>query len=105
MIRYSCACGRQLQGRDEDAGKQAKCPECGAVGVIPRAEGVTAADDLPPRRAERARSDAVQEDRPRRRAGGGDYDEDRPRRRRPPDAPEATSGKATAAMVLGIISF
>jgi hypothetical protein len=105
MIRYSCACGRQLQGRDEDAGKQAKCPECGAVGVIPRAEGVTAADDLPPRRAERARPDAVQEDRPRRRAGGDDYDEDRPRRRRPPDAPEATSGKATAAMVLGIISF
>jgi prepilin-type processing-associated H-X9-DG protein len=104
MIRFSCACGRELQGREEDAGKQASCPACGAVSVIPQPEGIARQEDLPGEQRERARSDAVRPDRSDSRRERED-EEDRPRRRPRVDAPEATSGKATAALVLGLISF
>lgn len=36
-IEFSCTqCGKQLRTPDETAGKQAKCPQCGAVMEIPR---------------------------------------------------------------------
>src|SRR5262249_53173021 len=58
-------------------------------------------EDDRPRRRSRER-DEEDEDRPRRRARGDEDDEDdRPRRREA----EGTSGKATAALVLGLLSF
>src|SRR5262245_4005103 len=35
MIVFSCACGKQLQAREEDAGKVVDCPGCGGVAVVP----------------------------------------------------------------------
>jgi prepilin-type processing-associated H-X9-DG protein len=35
-IIVTCACGRQFQTRDENAGRRARCPECGHELIIPR---------------------------------------------------------------------
>jgi hypothetical protein len=35
MIRFPCTCGRQLQARDGDAGRDAVCPVCGRPQVVP----------------------------------------------------------------------
>jgi DNA-directed RNA polymerase subunit RPC12/RpoP len=43
-IRFACACGKQLQTRDEFAGRRIKCPGCGQILPVP---GTTAA--TPPR--------------------------------------------------------
>jgi len=37
MIQVTCACGAAMQVQDENAGKQCKCPKCGAVCQIPAA--------------------------------------------------------------------
>jgi DNA-directed RNA polymerase subunit RPC12/RpoP len=34
-IIFTCACGRQIRARDEDAGKTANCPACSASIVVP----------------------------------------------------------------------
>jgi hypothetical protein len=111
MIRFQCECGQTLQGKDEDAGRQAKCPSCGRVSVIPRPDAVKQSEA--PRR-ESPRADAVrrerpddrddEEDRPRRGDRDDDYDDD-DRPRRGGRAPQATSGKAWAALILGLLSF
>src|SRR5947209_15052447 len=36
-IRATCKCGKQVQTRDENAGKRMKCPGCGGVVVMPAA--------------------------------------------------------------------
>lgn len=79
MIRFSCSCGKVLQARDEDVGKNAQCPTCRRLMIVPT--------DAPLR--------------PRGSPGEPDEDE-------PPPGPrslrEARSGKATAALVLGILT-
>ena len=42
MIQVTCACGANMQVQDENAGKQCKCPKCGAICQIP------AASEAPP---------------------------------------------------------
>ncbi len=37
-IRVTCSCGKVLQARDQDAGRQAKCPACGKLLTLPGAE-------------------------------------------------------------------
>ncbi len=37
MIRFACACGRQLQARDGQAGARAVCPICGQETTVPDA--------------------------------------------------------------------
>src|SRR5260370_871739 len=37
-IRITCKCGKQVQTRDEKAGKRVKCPACAAVLTVPQAE-------------------------------------------------------------------
>jgi prepilin-type processing-associated H-X9-DG protein len=37
-ILVTCECGQQFQTRDENAGRRAKCPECGRELVIPKPE-------------------------------------------------------------------
>ncbi|QEH31538.1 hypothetical protein OJF2_00030 [Aquisphaera giovannonii] len=34
-IRFACSCGKQLQARDEHAGRKSRCPDCGATLVVP----------------------------------------------------------------------
>src|SRR5260370_36412686 len=36
-IRITCKCGKQVQTRDENAGKRMKCPGCGGVVTMPAA--------------------------------------------------------------------
>ena len=97
MIRFACTCGRQLQAREEDEGRKAKCPSCDAISTIPAAggappppEGGIQADAPVRPNREDLREDSV----------------DLPKRRRTRDPePAGTSGKAIAAMILGITSL
>jgi hypothetical protein len=89
MIRFTCACGRQLQARPENAGRVVRCPDCGREQVVP-AVG----------------EDAVQPDtgregvQPWRRSGEPAAAEEGP-----PAAAAGTSGKAITSLVLGLLSF
>ncbi|MFO0877631.1 MAG: DUF1559 domain-containing protein [Gemmataceae bacterium] len=130
MIRFFCPCGRQLQARDEDVGKKAKCPACGQIMPIPSqteaAKSRPTAEEEPAEEApveKRRREEAIREDRdddsPRRNDRRAklsrdkddiedeyeDEPDDRPRKRRRSRGEEQTSGKATTAMVLGLISL
>jgi hypothetical protein len=49
MIPLSCACGKQLQARDEAAGRSVKCPACGAVLKVPAAPAAVQSTAPPPR--------------------------------------------------------
>jgi prepilin-type processing-associated H-X9-DG protein len=125
MILFRCECGRELQARDEDAGRKSKCPACGLVSVIPPPEAIVP-EEAPITRAERTRPDAVKADEPerdregeRRRRPDAIRSDERGRRRsrdryrddedddRPPrdEEPEATSTKSTVSLILGLLSF
>jgi hypothetical protein len=128
MILFRCECGRELQARDEDAGRKSKCPACGLVSVIPPPEAIVT-EPGPIARAERTRPDDDEADEPRR-----GREEERERRSRPDavradepsrrrsrdrgrhrdeedddrariDEPEGTSTKATVSLILGLLSF
>jgi hypothetical protein len=106
MIRFTCECGRELNARDEDAGKRITCRDCGRQLLVPddRA-GVVPAEEVPRREAPSRAVRAGRPDEP--------YDEEEPRRRRREDEEEAprdrvpsgTSGKAIFSLVLGLVSF
>lgn len=110
MLRFVCPCGRQLQAREEDVGKKARCPSCGEVMTIP-----AEADEPAPKRGPPRLPDTVQEDRPRKSASRrdrddeddyDDYDDERPRRKRRRSSYEQpNSTKATVALILGVGSF
>jgi hypothetical protein len=105
MIRFVCGCGRQLQAREEDVGKKAKCPSCEAVLTVPD-DGDSARRRR--RREDDDRDDRVSARRDRRRDHDDDYEEDdrdRPRRRRDVGRADQSSGKATASMVLGLLAL
>lgn len=44
-IRIRCSCGKQLQAKDELAGKRVKCPQCGQVIPVPKTSTPKAASD------------------------------------------------------------
>jgi hypothetical protein len=96
MIRFPCACGRQLQASDTDAGRAAVCPLCGRQHVVPReAVAEAAGGPLPgsrrPAGAWRAPS-----------AGRSDL----PGARLLAELAEPpTSGAAMASFVLGLLSL
>lgn len=101
MIRFSCECGQQLQARDEHAGKAVICPKCKQQARVPDLPATSFQPEEPPEQAPpRAR---VQRERPALRDDASEppQEEARPRRRRE----SASSGKALASMVLGILSF
>jgi hypothetical protein len=122
-IVFSCPCGRKLQAQDEHAGRPVKCPVCGQESIIPAgeeavrpapaarpgADAVTAdarreeppqSDEDRPRRRSRSPDDGDEDDRPGRRSRRREED-DYDRRREP----ERLSGKAVAALVLGLLSL
>ena len=100
MIRFVCACGRELQAREENAGKLVLCPVCKQRVTVPAQASISIQPEEPiepappPQRVQRERPrirdesdlESEGEDRPRRQAGG-------------------SSGKAIASLVLGIVSF
>lgn len=93
-LQFNCECGQTLRAQEEHAGRRTKCPACGREFPIPQPkEAVQPPPAAPP-------SSPVQERKPdpvsaseRRR----EEDPPRPKERSP-----ATSGKAIAALVLGL---
>jgi prepilin-type processing-associated H-X9-DG protein len=80
-IPVRCECGKELLAKDEYAGRQTQCPECGRTLVIPGANPYAMPQGI-----------------------GGDLGPDW----EPGDfkgGPPATSGKAVASLVLGLLSF
>lgn len=75
-IIVSCECGKQFQTGDENAGRRARCPDCGRELIIPPPGQGAAKPYAPPE--------------------GMDF---------PPPGDERTSGKAIASLILGISSF
>ncbi len=99
MVRFTCECGKELQAKEEYAGRQTKCPECGRNMVIPGpGEGIEPAEAPrmdSPRHADRGRDEA------RRRR----WEDEEPGDRFEERQPTKTSGKAIASLVLGIASI
>jgi hypothetical protein len=91
MIQFTCPCGRKLQARDENVGREVECPACGRRQVVPGSEAVQVEPDLGPTAVRRERPAVRGEDEYP--TPGPDYRE-----------PESTSGKAIAALILGIAS-
>jgi hypothetical protein len=99
MIRFDCECGKQLQARDENAGKLVLCPACKRQLTVPQAEPTAIqaeeAVELP------AAESRVQKQRPIFRDEPEEDAEDRPRRREQ----AGSSRKAIASLILGILSL
>jgi prepilin-type processing-associated H-X9-DG protein len=98
-ITVSCPCGKQLEVRDDYAGKPVKCPDCGRVleAPPPASTAVQAANGgisgqplAPPKAARRRRLDIDDED-----EGRGPWD----------DRSSGTSRKAVLSLVLGVASM
>jgi prepilin-type processing-associated H-X9-DG protein len=86
MIRFTCECGKPLQAKEEYAGQMTRCPDCGRELPIPGGStAIQPAAAAPPRERPRAAADE-------------DYEE-------APPPMTGTSGKATASLVLGLMSF
>jgi len=46
MIELNCSeCGKKLKGRDDAAGKQGKCPQCGTLLRVPDTKSPTPVSD------------------------------------------------------------
>ncbi len=81
-ILVNCKCGKQFQTKDENAGRRARCPECGTGLIIPNPGGGGVADVIEnPYLAPPTPQDAA------------------------PFVEPRTSGKAIASLVLGISSL
>jgi prepilin-type processing-associated H-X9-DG protein len=95
MIEFTCTCGKPLQADEQHAGRMTRCPACGREQPIPARDGAIRGD-APEDRGSARPTDFQGEPGRRREAGRRESD-------RPP-APQ-TSGKAVAALVLGLLSF
>jgi hypothetical protein len=97
MIRFACSCGKQLQVREDLAGKRVACPGCKQVLLVPAPQGHETLDEVGMPDTPRPRSIAA---RPRNRPEGGE----REAKGRDYSGPPGRSGKATASLVLGLTS-
>jgi len=79
-ILVTCSCGKQFQTKDENAGRRARCPDCGHELIIPKPGGAGDIQDTP-------------------------YLAPLNDPGHVPDVDPRTSGKAVASLVLGICSF
>src|SRR4051812_39959159 len=91
-ISVSCSCGEQFETSDEQAGQRVQCPACRSEVNVP---GDATAIQPPPGLRPATPT--------RRRTVDDDYDEDDDRAQ--PGGPPATSGKAVASLILGVLSF
>jgi len=100
-IEFRCMrCNRLLRTGDDTAGRQAQCPECGALTRVPAtSEGVAAPPPLAPLESERSVSPP----------GGMPHSEVNPAGRFPPQAPSAppagADSRAVASLWLGTASL
>jgi hypothetical protein len=99
MLRFFCECGQQLEVPDDHAGKKARCPKCGAVTVAP-----TEPDPEAPAPGERIRTEPPDPEEAgpitkKRKLRSWEDEEERAAGRK-----TGTSGKATASMILGLMS-
>jgi len=115
MIRFWCRCGRQLQAADGDVGREARCPLCDRLTVVPERDEVGPERAWDSERDAEDRGEFTRHDRERdlpverpRRPPREEEDDDYPRHRRREDAyllaPEKC-GDATKALVFGIAGF
>jgi prepilin-type processing-associated H-X9-DG protein len=95
MIRFACECGKELQAREEYAGRITRCPDCGREFPIPGAAEAEAAAPL------EERITAV----PQGPAPVPRSDHAEPEWEDVDTGPGRTSGKAIASLILGIASF
>jgi hypothetical protein len=132
-IQFACSCGRKLQAQEEHIGRRVQCPACGAETTVPGPEDAVQTEEPPrpktspvtPAESRRSAEDDRDEDRPRRSRRREDDEDDDARGRRSRDddrddrrrsrydddddderrEPAGTSGKAVAALVLGLLSL
>ena len=104
MVRFACGCGRQLQGRDEDAGKPAKCPLCGATSMIPSGQTIALRDNMPTR-SNRPHGGGVQANRSDERSPVVEQDDDdlpEPRYDEKPK-PRLRGGSVAALIIVALV--
>jgi hypothetical protein len=90
-IRFTCACGKELQAQEEYAGRKTRCPDCSSELIIP-----AASTQLRREPASAPRSPGGRRDR------DDDEFDDRPARRR---ASATTSGMALWSLILGFLAI
>jgi hypothetical protein len=90
MIRFPCACGRQLQARDVNAGQNAVCPMCGREQIVPDRDVI-----IRPAESARAAAPVLTDLQGERSARPGHS----------PGPELATSGKARTSLALGLCSL
>jgi hypothetical protein len=95
MIRFTCACGKQLQAREENAGRSVACPSCGRQLTVPDAseDAIRTGDSARP---PEVGAERIQPGRSKR------AEEDDDRERLPATG---TSGKAIVSLVLGLLTL
>src|SRR5436309_11790905 len=103
MFRFRCKCGRQLQAREEDAGRRAACPVCKRTTTVPDADEPEplAAEDRDDITAEPSRGRTSR----RRRDDEEEMGPEERRRRRRPAGEPASSGLALTSVILGALSL
>jgi prepilin-type processing-associated H-X9-DG protein len=99
MIQFRCPCGKMLQAKEEYAGYEITCPQCGATMAVPAPDAIRpAATPLPaPLPLSEHTTDRPPPPLPAGAAPGGSP---RPRRSR-----VELSGKALTALILGCLTF
>jgi hypothetical protein len=90
MIRFDCECGKTLQAREENAGMMVRCPACQRTMTVPNVPATSIQSEEPVEAAPPRQR--VQRERPEL-----PEDEDK--------EPAASSGKAIASLVFGILSL
>ncbi|MGH7226478.1 MAG: DUF4190 domain-containing protein, partial [Gemmataceae bacterium] len=96
MIRFVCACGRQLQAREENAGKVVLCPACKQRVTVP--DQFSTSDQPKEPMEPPAPRQRVQRERPSFR------NEEEAESEAAASQPMGSSGKAVTSLLLGILS-
>src|SRR5262249_13113875 len=104
MIRFVCECGKQLQAREDNAGKLVLCPACQRQLTVPAALASSTGFQPEEPSVRPSAERRIQRDRP----ALSDEEElaaEEEMEDRPPRQTTGSSGKATFSLVLGILSL
>lgn len=87
MVVVQCpGCPTRLSAPEGAAGKQLKCPKCGALATVPNEQVVESKPAAPPKPKPKVTADPVEDDddrpRSRKRRDEDDDDDDRPRKKK-----------------------
>jgi prepilin-type processing-associated H-X9-DG protein len=96
-IEYTCPCGQRLRAGSEDIGQLMRCPACGRQMTVPGDAGQLPSTDAGEPRLLEARAVPIRG----RNAPPGDWDDEGADR----GIAAQTSGKAVAALILGLLSL